>query len=111
MVDLKIISENDGSVGADINAGKSFARVQLNVSTNSVENEAGSKQFKNAFSIAVENIINVDVSHTSDRCSLSHQSQFLNISSKLTNMITDAKIGLQNSLSKLILGHLNMNSI
>ena len=76
---------------------------------------AGSKQFKNAFSSAVENIIDEDVSHTSDSCILSHQSKFLNISSKWNNIVTDAKIGLQevkqNSLDKLILGHLNINSI
>ena len=50
-----------------------------------------------------------------DSCSLSHQSKFLNIYSKLTNIATDAKIGLQemkrNSPDKLILGHLNINSV
>ena len=35
-VDFKIISENIGSLGADINADKSFERVQLNVSIKSV---------------------------------------------------------------------------
>ena len=34
-VDFKIISENIGSLGADINADKSFERVQLNVSIKS----------------------------------------------------------------------------
>ena len=75
----------------------------------------GSKLSKNAFSRALENIIDVDVYHTSDSCSLSHQSKFLNISSKLTNNVTDAKIGLQemkrNSPDRLILGHVNINSI
>ena len=61
--DSKIISENDGSLGADINANKSFERVHLNVSSNSVENVTGSKQFKNGFSSAVTNIIDVDISH------------------------------------------------
>ena len=111
--DSKIISENDGSLGADINANKSFERVKLTVSSNSVENVTGSKQFKNGFYSAVANIIDVDISHTYDSCSLSHQSKFLNIYSKLTNILTDAKIGLQeikgNSPEKLILGHLNIN--
>ena len=109
------MSKNDGSLGADNNSDKSFERVHLNVSSNSVENVTGSKLSKNAFSRAVENIIDVDVSHTSDSCSLSHQSKFLNISSKLTNNVTDAKIGLQemkrNSPDRLILGHVNINSI
>ena len=74
-----------------------------------------SKLSKNAFSSAVENITNVDVSHTSDSCILSHQCKFLSISSMLTNNITDAKIGLQemkrNSPDRLILGHVNINSI
>ena len=87
----------------------------MNASSNSVENVTGSKQFKNAFSSAVENIIDVDVTHTSDGCSLSHQFKFLNISSRLTNIVNDAKIGLQemkrNSTDKLISGHLNFNSI
>ena len=78
-------------------------------------NVTGSKKFKNAFSSAVENIIDVDVTRTSESCSLSHQSKFLNISSKLTNIVTNAKIGLQevkrNYPDKLILGHVNSNSI
>ena len=114
-VDFNIMSKNDGSLGADNNSDKSFERVHLNVSSNSVENVTGSKLSKNAFSSAVENITDVDVSHTSDSCSLSHQSKFLNISSRLTNNITDAKIGLQemkrNSPDRLILGHVNINSI
>ena len=93
-------------MGAGNNSDKSFERVHLNVSSNSVENVTGSKLSKNAFSSAVENITDVDVSHTSDRCSLSHQSKFLNISSKLTNNLTGAKFGLQemkrNSHDKLI---------
>ena len=67
----------------------------MNVSSNSVENVTGCKQFKNTFSSAVDNVIDVDVSHTTDGCSLSHQSRLLNIYSKLTNIVTDAKIGLQ----------------
>ena len=63
----------------------------------------------------MENITDVDISHTSDSCSLSHQCKFLNISSRLTNNITDAKIGLQemkrNSPDRLILDHANINSI
>ena len=102
------MSKNNDSLGADNNSDKSFKRVHLNVSSNSVENVTGSKLSKNAFSRAVENIIDVDVSHTSDSCSLSHQSKFLNISSNLTNNETDAKIGLQemkrNHPNKLILG-------
>ena len=77
------MSKNDGSLGAD-NSDKSFERVHLNVSSNSFENVAGSKLSMNAFSSAVENVIDVDVSHTCDSRSLSHQSKFLNISSKLT---------------------------
>ena len=50
----------------------------------------------------------MDVSHTSDSRSLCHQYKFRNISS-------DAKVALQamkrNSPDKLILGHLNINSI
>ena len=107
-VDFNIMSKNNDSLGADNNSDKSFKRVHLNVSSNSVENVTGSKLSKNAFSRAVENIIDVDVSHTSDSCSLSHQSKFLNISSNLTNNETDAKIGLQemkrNHPNKLILG-------
>ena len=76
---FKIISESNGSLGADINADESFERVHVNVSSNSVDNVTGSKQFNNPFSSSVENIIDVDVSHTSDSCSLSHQSKFLNI--------------------------------
>ena len=57
----------------------------------------------------------MDNSHTSDSCSLSHQFKFLNKSSKLTNNVIDAKIGFQemkrNSPDKLILGHVNINSI
>ena len=57
----------------------------------------------------------MDNSHTSDSCNLSHQSKFLNKSSKLTNNVIDAKIGLQemkpNSPDKLILGHVSINSI
>ena len=87
----------------------------MNVSSNSVENVTSSKQFKSAFSSAVENIISVDVSYIFDSCNLSHQSKFLNISSKLTNIVTDPKIGLQemkrNSPDKFILGDLNINSI
>ena len=109
------MSKNDGSLGAGNNSDKSFERVHLNVSSNSVENVTGSKQFKNAFSSAVENVIDVNVSHISDCSSLSNQSKFLNIYSKLTNAVTDAKIGLQemkrNSPDKLILGHLNIKSI
>ena len=52
MVDFKIISENDGSLGADINANKSFERVHLNVSSNSVENVTGFKQFKKTHFLA-----------------------------------------------------------
>ena len=89
------MSRNDGSLGADNNSDKSFERVHLNVSSNSAENVTGSKLSKNAFSSAVENIIDVGLSHKSDSCSLSHQSKFLNISSKLTNNVTDAKICLQ----------------
>ena len=100
------MSENDGSFGSDSNSDRSFERVHLNVSSNSIEDVIGSKLSKNAFSSAVENIIHVDVSHTSDSCSLSHQSKFLNISSKLTNNLTGAKFGLQemkrNSHDKLI---------
>ena len=63
----------------------------------------------------MENIISVDVSYIFDSCNLSHQSKFLNISSKLTNIVTDPKIGLQemkrNSPDKFILGDLNINSI
>ena len=110
---FKIISESNGSLGADINADESFERVHVNVSSNSVDDVTGSKQFNNPFSSSVENTIDVDVSHTSYSCSLSHQSKFLNIYSKLTNILTDAKIGLQeikgNSPEKLILGHLNIN--
>ena len=55
------------------------------------------------------------ISHTSDCSYLSHQSKFLNISSELTNIVTDAKIGLQKmkqkSPDKFILGNLNINSI
>ena len=55
------------------------------------------------------------LTHRCDSCSLSHQSKSLNISSKLTNNVTDAKIGLQemkrNSPDRLILGHVNINSI
>ena len=109
------MSKNDGSLWADNNSDKSFERVHLNVSSNSVENVEGSKLSKNAYSSAVENIIDVDVSHTSDSCSLSHQSKFLNISSKLTNNVTDAKTGLHemklNYPDKLILGHVSINSI
>ena len=109
------MSENDGSLGADSNSDKSFERVRLNESSNSVENVTGSKLSKNAFSRAVENIIDVDVSHTCDSCSLSHPSKFLNISSKLTNTITDAKIGLQemkrNVPDELTLSHVNINSV
>ena len=89
------MSKNHGSFAADSNSDRSFERVHLNVSSNSIEDAIGSKLSKNAFSSAVENIIHVDVSHTSDSCSLSHQSKFLNISSKLTNNVTDAKICLQ----------------
>ena len=100
------MSENDDSFGADSNSDRSFERVHLNVSSNSIEDVIGSKLSKNAFSSAVENIIDVDVSHTSDSFSLSHESKFLNISSKLTNNLTGAKIGLQemkrNSHDKLI---------
>ena len=107
-VDFNIMSKNNDSLGADNNSDKSFKRVHLNVSSNSVENVTGSKLSKNAFSSAVENITDVDVSHTSDSCSLSHQSKFLNISSNLTNNETDAKIGLQEMKrshpNKLILG-------
>ena len=109
------MSENDGSLGAGNNSDKSFERVHLNVYSNSVENVTGSKLSKNAFSSAVENITDVDVSHTYDSCSLSHQCKLLNISSRLTNNITDAKIGLQemkrSSPERLILGHVNINSI
>ena len=78
-VDFNIISKIDGSLGADNSADKSFERVHLNISFNSVENVTGSKQLKNAFSTAVENIIDVDLSHTSDSCSLSHKTKLLNI--------------------------------
>ena len=110
-VDFKIISKNDGSLVADKNADKSFERAHLHVSSTSVKNVTGSKQFKNAFF----DTIDVDVSRTSDSCSVSHQSKFLNTSSKLTNVVTDAKIDLQemkqNSSDKLSLGHVNINSI
>ena len=93
------------------NADKSFERAHLHVSSTSVKNVTGSKQFKNAFF----DTIDVDVSRTSDSCSVSHQSKFLNTSSKLTNVVTDAKIDLQemkqNSSDKLSLGHVNINSI
>ena len=63
----------------------------------------------------MENIIDMDVSHTSDSRSLCHQYKFRNISSKSINIVNDAKIALQamkrNSSDKLILGHLNINSI
>ena len=102
------MSKNNDSLGADNNSDKSFKRVHLNVSSNSVENVTGSKLSKNAFFSAVENITDVDISHTSDNCSLNHQSKFVNISSKLTNNETDAEIGLQemkrNHPNKLILG-------
>ena len=57
----------------------------------------------------------MNVSHTSYSCSLSLQSKFLNISSKSTNIVTDAKLGLEemkpNSPDNLILGHVSINSI
>ena len=100
------MSKNHGSFAADSNSDRSFERVHLNVSSNSIEDAIGSKLSKNAFSSAVENIIHVDVSHTSDSCSLSHQSKFLNITFKLTNNLPGAKVGLQemkrNSRDKLI---------
>ena len=102
-------------MGADNSADKIFERVHLNVSSNSVENVTGCKQFKNAFSSAVENIIDVGISHTSNSYILGHQSKFLNISSKLTHIVIGEKIGLQemkgNSPDKLILGHVNVNSV
>ena len=60
-----IMFKNDGSLGAGNNSDKSFERFHLNVSFNSAENVTGSKLSKNAFSSAVENITDVDVSHTS----------------------------------------------
>ena len=57
------MSKNDGSLAADNNSDKSFERVHLNVSSNSVDNVTGSKLSKKALSSAVENIIDVDVSH------------------------------------------------
>ena len=71
-VDFNIMSKNDGSLEADNNSDKSFDRVHLNGSSNSVENVTGSKLSKKAFSRAVENIIDVDVSHISDSYGLSH---------------------------------------
>ena len=54
----------------------------------------------------------MDVYHTSDSSNLSHQSKILNISPKLTNIVTDAKIVLQEMkqkpLDKLILGQVNI---
>ena len=62
-IDFNIMSKNDGSLAADNNSDKSFERVHLNVSSNSVDNITGSKLSKKALSSAVENIIDVDVSH------------------------------------------------
>ena len=84
----------------------------MNLSSNSVENITDSKKFKNTFYSSEENIIDMDVYHTSDSSNLSHQSKILNISPKLTNIVTDAKIVLQEMkqkpLDKLILGQVNI---
>ena len=86
-VDFNIISENNGSLGAENSSNKRFERVHLNLSSNSVENVTGYTQFKNTLSSALEKMIDVNVSHTSGSCNLSHQPKFLNISSKLTNIL------------------------
>lgn len=53
--------------------------------------------------------------HTCDSSKLGYLSNFLNIFSKLANILTDAKIGLHEmnlkSPNKLILGHVNINSV
>ena len=78
-VSFDMISENNGSLEADNNAGVSFEGVHLNVSFKSIENITGSKQLKNAFSSSVENTTDEDTYKTPESSNLGHQSKLLNI--------------------------------